>query len=107
MAVPFNGLKLSNVSTLAYAADSTEEPLLALPSESLERLVEHTYQFICEDAISVFDLTRINRLMAGEPSGTELMLMIKLEKNIFRSYKHLWKRLLCFACRTNRVNQPL
>ncbi|EKG09408.1 hypothetical protein MPH_13564, partial [Macrophomina phaseolina MS6] len=103
----FNGLNLPDVSTLAYAADPTEEPLLALLSESLDRLVERAYQSICEDKISVFDQARINSFMAGEPSGMERLLMVKLQKNTFRSYKHLWKRLLCFACRTSRVDQPI
>ncbi|GME40289.1 DNA helicase ATP-dependent RecQ type, partial [Neofusicoccum parvum] len=64
----FNRLNLSEVSTLAYAADPTEEPLLALLSESLDRLVERAYQSICEDKISVFDQARINSFIAGEPS---------------------------------------
>ncbi|KAH7029957.1 hypothetical protein B0J12DRAFT_682882, partial [Macrophomina phaseolina] len=103
----FNGLNLPDVSTLAYAADPTEEPLLALLSESLDRLIERAYQSICEDKISVFDQARINSFMAGEPSGMERLPMVKLQKNTFRSYKHLWKRLLCFACRTSRVDQPI
>lgn len=79
--------------------------MLAIISESLDRLVERAYQSICQDRISVFDQARINSFMAGEPSGTERLLMVKLQKNTFRNYKHLWKRLLCFACRTSRVDQ--
>ncbi|KAF4534198.1 DNA helicase ATP-dependent RecQ type [Lasiodiplodia theobromae] len=72
----FHGLNLSKISTLAYAADPTEEPLLAIISKSLDRLVERAYQSICQDKISVFDQARINSFIAGEPSGTERLLMI-------------------------------
>lgn len=85
----FNGLDLSSVSPLAYAADPIAEPLLALLSKSLNRLVKRAYQSICEDKISVFDQARINSFMAGEPSGTERLLIVKLQKSTFRNYKHL------------------
>jgi hypothetical protein len=51
----FHGLNMTDVAPLAYVANPITEPALVVLRESFERLIEHAYQSILEDWISVFD----------------------------------------------------
>jgi hypothetical protein len=51
----FHGLNMTDVAPLAYVANPITEPALVVLGESFERLIEHAYQSILEDQISVFD----------------------------------------------------
>jgi hypothetical protein len=51
----FHGLNMTDVAPLAYVANPITEPALVVLRESFERLIEHAYQSILEDRISVFD----------------------------------------------------
>lgn len=81
------------------------EPLLQLIAESVDRIVEQAHASICEHRIGVFDQAKVNSFVAdGDSAKTERILMVKLKKRTFREYKNLWKRLLCFVCRTSQLD---
>ena len=54
---------------------------------------------MCEDRINVFDQARINSFLQ-RPRASDRPLVVKLQKSTYRTYKGLWKRLLCFVYRT-------
>jgi hypothetical protein len=103
----FHGLNLAEVAPLAYAANPITEPALVVLSESFDRLIERAHQSICKDKISVFDQAQINSFTTGYSDKRNRMLVVKLQKNTFRAYKGLWKRLLCFVYRTSQLMQSI
>jgi hypothetical protein len=103
----FHGLNMADVAPLAYAANPITEPALVVLGESFERLIEHVYQSILEDRVSIFDQVQINSFIAGRSGKHDRMLMVKLGRNTFRAYKGLWKRLLCFVYRTSQPTQSI
>jgi hypothetical protein len=98
---------MADVAPLAYAANPITEPALVILGESFDRSIEHAYQSICEDRISVFDQAQISSFIAGRSGKHDRMLMVKLGKNTFRAYKGIWKRLLCFMYRTSQPTQSI
>lgn len=102
----FNGIEPAQVMPLGYAANPVTEPSLYILTNSLDRIVEQAYRSICEDKISVFDQARINSFIVSQSAKEERMIKVKLQKQTFRAYKDLWKRLLCFAYRTSKPIQP-
>jgi hypothetical protein len=103
----FHGLNMAEVAPLAYAANPITEPTLVLLGESFDRLIERAHQSICEDKISVFDQAQMNSFISGYSGKHDRMLIVKLQKNTFRAYKSLWKRLLCFVYRTSLPTQSI
>lgn len=91
---------------LRYAANLVTEPALHLLTDSLDRIVEQAYHSIREDKISVFDQARINSFIASQSAKEDRIIIVKLQKQTYRAYKDLWKRLLCFAYRTSKPTQP-
>jgi hypothetical protein len=79
----FNGLNMADVAPLSYAANPITEPVLVVLGESLDRLIEHAHQSICEDRISVFDQAQMNSFIAGRSGKQDRMLMVKLGKSTF------------------------
>lgn len=102
----FNGIEPAQVMPLGYAANPVTEPSLHILTNSLDRIVKQAYRSICEDKISVFDQARINSFIVSQSAKEERMIMVKLQKQTFRAYKDLWKRLLYFAYRTSKPIQP-
>jgi hypothetical protein len=103
----FHSLNMANVALLAYAANLITEPALVILAESFDRLIEQAYQSVRKGKISVFDQKQINSFIAGRSERHDRMLMVKLGKNTFRTYKSLWKRLLCFVYQTSQPTQSI
>lgn len=101
-----DGHSFDTVTPLIHLPDPVLEPLLFCLTESLDRIVEQAYNSICQDRINVFDQTRINSFMQ-RPRVFDRPLMVKLQKSSFRQYKGLWKRLICFVCRSAMPEQPV
>ena len=94
-----SGYPLSDLSHLAALPEKTEAPVLHILCLSLDRLIEEAYRSVCEDRINVFDQARINSFLQ-RPRASDRPLGVKLQKSTYRTYKGLWKRLLCFVYRT-------
>jgi hypothetical protein len=103
----FNGLDMTRIAPLGYAANPVTEANLVIVGDSFDRIIERAYRSICEDRISVFDQAKINSFIADRSAKQERMIMIKLQKGTFRAYKDLWKRLLCFVYRTSLSSQAI
>lgn len=95
-----DGLDMTRLVPLAYAASPELEHVLLLLSDNLDRLVARACVSIRRGKVSVFDLAQINSFVVGKANKSERTLGMNLQKQTFRSYKLLWKRLLCFTYRT-------
>jgi hypothetical protein len=98
----FDGLNMEEVAPLAYGPNPITEPSLVILSESVDRIIEQAHRSIREDKISVFDQAKINNFLTNQSTRHDRMIMVKLQKETFRAYKTLWKRLLCFVYRTSQ-----
>lgn len=91
---------LRDVARLAWPlSKETDGEELAEICNSLNRLVEAAITAVREDRINPFDEMRINSFLQ-RPRASDKPLAFKLQKSTFRSYKNVWKRLLCFVYRT-------
>ena len=98
----FNGVPLLEAAQLGYMPTTIRESDLHVLTESVDRLVEQAYVAVCDDTIGVFDQYRINSFVSDDSRRAgERALMVKLRKESYRAYKYVWKRLLCFVCRTS------
>lgn len=93
------GTKLSSVAYLAYTPDPVKEPLLHQLALSLDRVIEASHASLDAERVNVFDQSRINSFIRRQ-KASDRPLLIKLQKNTYRKYKSLWKRLIAFAYRT-------
>ena len=93
------GTKLSSVAHLAYAPDPVQEPLLHQLGLSLDRVIEASHASLDAEKVNVFDQSRINSFVRRQ-RASDRPLLIKLQKNTYRRYISLWKRLMAFTYRT-------
>lgn len=93
------GHKLPQVAALARLPTADDDPVLAVLCECLDELVEAAYQSVCNDRVNAFDQERINSFLQ-RPRAADQPLMVKLQKSTYRTYKSIWKSLLCFVYRT-------
>ena len=94
-----HGHSFIEVARLASPASLASEPLLVEFSDSLDRVVEQAHTSIRDDKVNVFDQARINSFIQRR-RAFDRPLMIKLRDSTYRSYKQVFKRLICFAYRT-------
>ncbi|GFF56668.1 predicted protein [Aspergillus udagawae] len=100
------GQDLTAVALLGYPADPVQEPLLALFSASVERLIQQAYQTIRSGQINEFDQIQINTFFR-EPGVWNQPIQIHLRPKTYRQYCQVWQRLVCFAYRSTRPDQPI
>ncbi|CAN9210663.1 hypothetical protein AA0121_g11547 [Alternaria tenuissima] len=93
------GHSFIEIARLASPASLASEPLLVEFSDSLDRVVEQAHTSIRDDKVNVFDQARINSFIQRRREF-DRPLMIKLRDSTYRSYKQVFKRLICFAYRT-------
>ncbi|KAF9729919.1 DNA helicase [Paraphaeosphaeria minitans] len=94
-----HGHSFIEVVRLASPASTASDPLLVEFSDSLDRVVEQAHTSIRDDKVNVFDQARINSFIQRR-RAFDRPLMIKLRDSTYRSYKQVFKRLICFAYRT-------
>ncbi|MCJ1360602.1 MAG: hypothetical protein MMC33_010610 [Icmadophila ericetorum] len=89
----------TEVAPLGDLAHPVKEPLLIQCGQSLDRIIEQTYQAVCTDRINFFAQAKICSFV---PRGRthDRLLFVKLQKKTWQRYSNIWKRLICFAYRT-------
>jgi hypothetical protein len=70
---------------------------LVLLIESFDRVIEQARQSLLEDKINVFDKHRVNSFIPRRSSSRPIWH--KLQETTYRTYKKVWKQLLCFVYR--------
>ncbi|KAI5364340.1 hypothetical protein J4E82_011544 [Alternaria postmessia] len=88
-----------NIARLASPVSLLSEPLLVEFSDNLDHVVEQAHTSIWDDKVNVFDQARINSFIQRR-RAFHRPLMIELRDSTYRSYKQVFKRLICFAYRT-------
>jgi len=101
-----HGHTLCDAAKLADLPRAGSEPLLEVLCKSVDRVVEKAQRSIREDRINVFDRVRINSF-SQQPRFADKPLMAGLLKSTYRTYTTIWKRLICFACRTALPGQGI
>jgi hypothetical protein len=94
------------VALLGNLPDPAREPLLALFSTSVERLIQQAYQTIQSGQINEFDKVQINTFFR-EPGVWNRPIQIYLRPKTYRQYCQVWQRLVCFAYRSTQPDQPI
>ena len=98
------GIRLhDDAAGLARLPDQGERILDTL-SASVDRLIEQVYVSLCEDKINIF-AQRCIRFFLPHRKAYSQPSMVKQQKATYSTYKDLWKRLLCFVCRTSDLRQ--
>jgi hypothetical protein len=100
------GYSFGQVAPLAALPDPSDEPLLVELTSSIHRVIHQAYQSIRENKINVFDQVRINSFLQRQRAW-DRPLFVRLKKATYRSYEHLWQRLVCFAYRSTQTDQPI
>ncbi|GFG01000.1 conserved hypothetical protein [Aspergillus udagawae] len=100
------GQDLTAVALLGDLLNPAQEPLLALFSASVERLIQQAYQSIRSGQINEFDQVQINTFFR-EPGVWNWPIQIHLRPKTYRQYCQVWQRLVCFAYRSSRPDQPI
>ncbi|GFF61387.1 conserved hypothetical protein, partial [Aspergillus udagawae] len=100
------GQDLTAVALLGCPADPVQDPLLTLFSASVERLIQQAYQTIRSGQINEFDQVQINTFFR-EPGVWNRPIQIHLRPKTYRQYCQVWQRLVCFAYRSSRPDQPI
>jgi len=73
------------------------EHLLILLLEAFDRVIEQARNSLLQNRVNVFDQRRINSFIPRRTSKQPLWH--KLKEPIYRTYKKVWKQLLCFLYR--------
>jgi hypothetical protein len=94
-----NGVRFAEAARLARLPDPEECILMSLIS-SIDRLIESAYATVNEDKVNFFAQRCISSFLPHKKAYSQ-PLMVKLQKPTYQRYKDTWKRLLCFAYRTN------
>jgi hypothetical protein len=94
-----NGVRLAEAARLARLPEPQECILTGLIS-SIDRLIESAYASVNEDKVNSFAQRCISSFLPHKKAYSQ-PLMVKLQKPTYQRYKDAWKRLLCFAYRTN------
>ncbi|KAL3703710.1 hypothetical protein TMatcc_009399 [Talaromyces marneffei ATCC 18224] len=100
------GYSFQQVAPLSATPDPSQEPLLMEFASSVNRIIQQAYQSIQEDRINVFDQVRINSFLQRQRAW-DRPLFIRLKKATYRSYEHLWQRLIFFIYRSTQPDQPI
>ncbi|KAF7184834.1 hypothetical protein CNMCM7691_006833 [Aspergillus felis] len=100
------GQDLTAVALLGNLPDPAQEPLLALFSASVERLIQQAYQTIRSGQINEFDQVQINTFFR-EPGVWNRPIQIHLRPKTYHQYCQVWQRLVCFAYRSTQADQPI
>lgn len=100
------GYSFQQVAPLGATPDLSQEPLLVEFASSINRIIQQAYQSIQEDRINVFDQVRINSFLQRQRAW-DRPLFIRLKKATYRSYEHLWQRLIFFVYRSTQPDQPI
>lgn len=94
-----HGVRLAEAAQLARLPDP-EECILTELTSSIDRLIESAYATVNEDKVNFFAQRCISSFLPHKKAYGQ-PLMVKLQKPTYQRYKDTWKRLLCFAYRTN------
>lgn len=94
-----DGHALGDVAKLARLPARASELELTEFCKSIDRLVDAANAAVQEDRVNPFDQMRINSFLQ-RPRVSDKPLAFKLQKSTYRTYRDVWKRLLCFANRT-------
>jgi hypothetical protein len=70
---------------------------LHLLLDSFDRVIEQARSSLLEDKVNIFDQHRVNSFVPGRDHAWPLLH--KLREPTYRSYKKVWKQLLCFLYR--------
>jgi hypothetical protein len=100
------GRDLTAVALLGNLPDPAQEPLLALFSASVKRLIQQSYQTIRSSQINEFDQVQINTFFR-EPGVWNRPIQIHLRPKTYRQYCQVWQRLVCFAYHSTQPDQPI
>ncbi|KAE8359040.1 hypothetical protein BDV27DRAFT_163026 [Aspergillus caelatus] len=100
------GKNLAAVAPLGSIPDSEKEPLLTVFVQSVERLIHRAYQTIASHRINEFDQIQINTFFR-RPGVWNRPIQIYLRPSTYRQYRQVWQRLICFAYRSSRPDQPI
>ena len=106
----FQGLQLDNVIELinlptadpvaprAEDEDSAENVTVLHPIlDAFDQLIEETRATFAEGRINIFDQHRVNSFLRGRPFRRPIFT--KLLDGTYKSYKRVWKQLLCYVIR--------
>jgi hypothetical protein len=100
------GQSFTAVAALAALPDPTQEPLLVAFAGSVKRLIDRAYRTIADRRINEFDQVRINTFVP-RPGIWNRPIQIHLKPSTYQRYRQVWQRLICFAYRTSRPDQPI
>jgi hypothetical protein len=100
------GQDLTTAALLGCPPDQDTEPLLVQFSASVQRLVSQAYHAIRSGRINEFDQIQINTFH-HEPGLWNRLIQIHLRPKTYRQYCQVWQRLVCFAHRSSRPDQPV
>jgi hypothetical protein len=100
------GQDLTAVALLGCLPNQETEPLLVQFSASVQRLVSQAYDAIQSGQINEFDQVQINTFHR-EPRVWNQPIQIHLRPKTYRQYCQVWQRLVCFAHRSSRPDQPI
>lgn len=100
----FQDQELGDILALAEKPHLTSEPALVAITDALDSLIEAAYHSVCEDKINYFAQRRISSFLPKKAYYNK-PLVVKLQKNTYAKYKDIWKRLLCFVCRSARLGE--
>ncbi|KAF7174593.1 hypothetical protein CNMCM5623_008254 [Aspergillus felis] len=100
------GQDLTAVALLGNLPNPAQEPLLALFSASVERLIQQAYQTIQSSQINEFNQVQINTFFR-EPGVWNRPIQIHLRPKTYRQYCQVWQRLVCFAYCSTQADQPI
>lgn len=95
-----HGVDLNETARLIRLPDQDETVLSEL-SLSVDRLIDDSYKSVCEDKINFFAQKCFSSLLPRRKAYSQPLI----QKQTYQRYKELWKRLICFACRTTEPNQ--
>lgn len=83
-------------------SSSKPEPDLVAILDSFDRLVEQARESIKQGKINAFDQQRINSFLRSgsrTSKASDRPLAHRLKEGTYRTYKKIWKQLLCFVFR--------
>ena len=88
-------LAASNVDeSLGLSLDPTSEWQLSLLLASLDRLIELSRQSLDDERVNIFDEHKVNSFLRRRSHNRPLLS--KLQASTYKTYKLVWKRLICF-----------
>jgi hypothetical protein len=90
-------------STIAQTVDPTDYHLPII-LDSLDRIIEQARLSLQEGQVNVFDQHRVNGFLSRRSAHRPLLY--KMKDNTYKTYKKVWKQLLCFLYRLVWQRQP-